>query len=897
MNFASPYVYNNVTDESYEVVSDEEFMEGMDLSDSGGSGDELGEEEAPGEVTAAAQEASTANTSSDRKARQADAKPPGMLHRAMGMLSSLGSRTPQPPPPPPPPAPPLPPRSKSTKSHHWKSAPQSHSHSHSHSKDSRSKGKMFRRAHTNIVSLRFDTLKKPSTMHAGETIKCAGCEAMMSNISGIEDDGPDKVWKCEFCGYRNLVDIDEDEKPAADDVTYLIEAALSTTTCGTSGRDESIVVFCIDISGSMTITTEVPGHQKLRGSATLRRLRRENTMEGPQRLPHEGRNVTYVSRLQAVQAAVDHQLGEMARDFPDRRVALVTFSSDVSVIGDGTGEPVSVSGQKLTNQEELTKVGLELPLPKAVKDVRESLGEKIFGLEEGGSTALGPAIVVALSLASQHPGSKVILCTDGKSNEGVGKVENLTESDPEPDEFYENIAATANSKGVSVSVVTISGTDCKLIQLGKLADSTGGQVNIVDPLKLTEEFSNVLSDRIIATSVVATFIVHKGLYIGQEENSVCRERREIGNVNSDHEISFEFGVRRRKEKKKGAKGSNPLEGISEVPTSLEEKASNSTGGGGDSVIDDVEMKDISSAPTPQAAEAPSSSDDTPTPTPTTAEAPSSSDATPTPTPTTAEAPSSSDATPITPTPTTAEAMSTSGTANPTAEAPSVSGSGAGGAGSEEEAGGAPEDIPPELPFQVQITYTDMDGTKALRVLTQKKPVTNDRHVSERDVDLNVLALHTERRTSELALMGDYTGSRGVALMNQRLGWRSSHNSTDESRRKWYRKAFSRVQTVENTVSHKQRQERLTYGRTHSDDEDEDEPMALTARPEQEALRSASGASAGAQRSGLLRKMRKMRSEEVDDSMAHILYKGRSASTVEHSGRSPPKKPEDKGSKK
>ena len=73
----------------------------------------------------------------------------------------------------------------------------------------------------------------------------------------------------------------------------------------------------------------MPGHQKLRGSETLRRLRRENTLEGPQRLPSESRSVTHVSRLQAVQAAVDHQLGEMAREFPHRRVGLVTFSYEV----------------------------------------------------------------------------------------------------------------------------------------------------------------------------------------------------------------------------------------------------------------------------------------------------------------------------------------------------------------------------------------------------------------------------------------------------------------------------------------------------------------------------------------------------------------------------------------
>lgn len=792
----------------------------MELSDSGDSDGELSEEpQRPEEPGALARSPVTeAATTEVTDASKSNPKP-SVLHRVMGMLSasrplphtqSLSEPgTPAPPPPPP--------RAKSSKQHHWKSpvhhpgaAPIAAAAAAAATPKG---GRKFRRADTNIVSLRFDTLKKPSTMHAGEVIQCSSCEAIMSNISKIEDDGPDKVWKCEFCGNRNLVDIEEEEKPGADDVTYLIEAALSTTAIGSSGRDESIVVFCIDVSGSMTITTEVPGHQKLRGSATLRRLRRENTMEGMQRLPSEARNITYISRLQAVQAAVDHQLGEMAREFPHRRVALITFSSEVSVIGDGTGEVVTVSGQKLTDREELSKVGSELTLPRSIREVRASLGEKIFGLEEGGATALGPAIIVALSLASRQPGSKVILCTDGKSNEGVGKVENLQETDPAPDDFYEDIAATANSKGVLVSVVTISGTDCKLIQLGKLANNTGGQVNIVDPLKLTEEFSNVLADRIIATSVVATFIVHKDLYIGKEENAAFREQREIGNVNSDHEISFEFGLRRRKTKDQAAKP-NPLDRISEVSTSVEDKAASSR-------------------------------------------------------------PSSSDNDGKT------EAAMDTGT-----DMPSGSGTGEGGASAQEERSKAADDIPSEVPFQVQITYTDVDGTKALRVLTQKKPVTRDREVAERDVDLNVLALHTERRSSELALMGDYTASRGVALMNQRLGWRSSHNSTDESRRKMYRRVFSRVQTVENTVSDKQKQELRTYGRTHSDDEEEEEEedskelmdSAALAPSNPTAQSSYMNTSPGAASRPAQKKKMKLRSEEVDDSMANVLYQARGPSS-------------------
>jgi hypothetical protein len=37
----------------------------------------------------------------------------------------------------------------------------------------------------------------------------------------------------------------------------------------------------------------------------------------------------------------------------------------------------------------------------------------------------------------------------------------------------------------------------------------------------------------------------------------------------------------------------------------------------------------------------------------------------------------------------------------------------------------------ELPFQLQVVYTDTEGAKALRVLTHTKPITRDRKKAER----------------------------------------------------------------------------------------------------------------------------------------------------------------------
>ncbi|XP_046583394.1 circularly permutated Ras protein 1-like [Haliotis rubra] len=652
------------------------------------------------------------------------------------------------------------------------------------------KTRKFRRADTNVVSIRLNELVAPSNMHAGDPVYCTQCQAILSKLAQIVSDGTDKVWQCNFCGERNLVDVEEEEIPQMDDVTFLIEPAPATQATGLSGREESLVIFCVDVSGSMCVTTEVPGKLRLRGSGGLKRMQSLNDSHEDQYLPRQKRNVTYVSRLQSVQAAVDHQLEEMQRDHPNRRVGLITFDNEVTVIGDGTEEETSVVGDKLTNREVLVKLGKDLNTPKSIKETRKCLGDKLFSLEEGGATALGPTLVIAVAMASRHPGSKVILCTDGMANVGMGKLDDAT-PDSDAGSFYEGIGAQAMEQGVSISVVTIKGTDCKLVELGKLADKTGGQVNIVDPLKLTQEFSTILADHIIATNVVATFNLHKQLYIHQEHDDKKESRavREVGNVTCDTEITFEYGIRPETMENKAASKDKMLSKVVE-----EEKREASAEVGAEAV------------PMPQANAV--------------AEAGAVPEAV-------SRADSAADV----------EVTATSSTSA--------------GEGAEQKS------VPAELPFQLQIRYTDTEGMKALRVLTQTRPVTHDRDVAEKNVDLNVLGTHAAQKTANLALDGEYTMSRGAALMNQRLAWRSAQRPEGGPDKKaWYRRIFSKIQTVENHVSKAQSSERSRHGTTYSDEEyEDDEPVSLT----HEKVKK--------------KKVKKSRARtsEVEDDMANAVY--------------------------
>ncbi|CAC5385248.1 unnamed protein product [Mytilus coruscus] len=786
MDFGSSFVY--VYDEpEYEVVSDEEYDEGMQVSD-----EESDDEEALESIA----EKSTLN----KRGMGAD---PNVADGASGsnftdaIMETDKTDPPAPPvtqtldviPPPPvtktldviPPPPPSVPTRRTTvdildpseparfphfqkkKKGHWRNV-KSHEVYNSLLPPNQS-GRRERRADTNVVSINFSKLIAPGHMFTGDPAYCQDCKAILSHVSKITKEDEQQVWACEFCNKVNEIDIMEEEIPKERDVTFMLEPALSTTTAGPSGTDESLVIFCIDTSGSMCVTTEVPGKINFRGSLALSRIQRTREDQRDQYLPHQRRDVTFVSRLQAAQAAVDHQLEEMLKEHPNRRVALIAFNNEVTVIGDGKDTPVTIAGSKLTNKEELKDIGKDLKMPVSIKDTRRQLGDQVFSLEEGGATALGPTLLIAVTMASQHPGSKVIICTDGMANVGMGRLDQ--DDELHEGEFYEEVGLDAASKGVTISVISIKGTDCKLVHLGKLADTTGGQVNIVDPLKLTQEFSTILADRIIATNVVATFLLHKQLFVQEDDKAESKVVRKIGNVTADTEITFEYGIRTGQKKDED---SSPME----------------TDNRKEELKDNLPSTEGASAPKDQGSK-------------------------------------------------------------------------------------FKVEVPDELPFQLQIKYTDTEGATALRVLTQTKPITRDRKQAEGRTNVQVIGAHVQKSTASLALEGRYTDTRSKAMMNQRLLWRHKKScpkgsETRSEAGEMYNNIFTTVSKLENKVNVAQKKEMALFGRTRSDSEGSDEE-----NPVPSSSLSAPPASLKSKGFFKAKKKKAMRSRDMSDSFSVELY--------------------------
>ena len=91
-----------------------------------------------------------------------------------------------------------------------------------------------------------------------------------------------------------------EEVPTSPDTTYLLAPApaVQDNPSGGGDIDDTLAVFCIDVSGSMCVTTEVPGKFKVKGSDKKPGSESFDTDGSNQYLPRERRDITYVSRLQ-----------------------------------------------------------------------------------------------------------------------------------------------------------------------------------------------------------------------------------------------------------------------------------------------------------------------------------------------------------------------------------------------------------------------------------------------------------------------------------------------------------------------------------------------------------------------------------------------------------------------
>jgi len=374
----------------------------------------------------------------------------------------------------------------------------------------------------NVLSVELGALTRPVDLATGDPIRCKQCQAIFCasdapNLTRVEKEGGGededmtaRVWTCRFCGCKQEIEVDDAEIPTSSVSEYVVAPGEEPEAAPAAGseaaaaagaaepEDDCYVVFCVDVSGSMSMTLL--------------------------------QNGKHVSKLACVANAVYTQLDALRHEHPNRRVCLITFGTDVDVFD---GEKHSQAGfSSLGDWDSMVKFAEGITIDRPVSAVFDALAEQVIYMEERGCTALGPALLTALTIAKRKRGSYVVLCTDGMANQGIGSLENLyQEIDKDETQksavelLYERFGNTAKEDGVTVSVIGIKGADCSLKNLGVVADLSGGAVDLADPSNL--DFAGAIEEPILATRVQVTVRVVPAFVF---ENGKSALSADVGNV-------------------------------------------------------------------------------------------------------------------------------------------------------------------------------------------------------------------------------------------------------------------------------------------------------------------------------------------------------------------------------
>ncbi|XP_077973950.1 uncharacterized protein LOC120347780 isoform X2 [Styela clava] len=364
-------------------------------------------------------------------------------------------------------------------------------------------------ADTNIVSVKLGILENTanSMVWAMPPMRCQKCQAVLLHHVLAKNK---EVADCQFCESKNA-NITEAILPLVgneSDVTFVLDQQAPMAS------DDPIIVFCIDTSGSMCVTSQV-----------------------------QGNNSSFMSRLRGVQEGLLSQLHQLKATRPKVRVAIVTFSSMVSMYGDGSSSQyMTLSDAQLYDTDFIKHMANSVLLPGCISNTHAQLLNTVNMLTERGGTALGPAILFSVALASRKSSSQVIVCTDGRANIGVGSLE--LESDYKMcHNFYKEVSEYGTMSGTVVSILSIEGTDCRLVELGKVADRTAGKVKIANSQNISTEFHDILSSSLMATQVSINMVTQKELHF-HDGMSQCNSLAKyfVGNATQDTEVTFKYGM-------------------------------------------------------------------------------------------------------------------------------------------------------------------------------------------------------------------------------------------------------------------------------------------------------------------------------------------------------------------
>ena len=404
---------------------------------------------------------------------------------------------------------------------------------------------------TNVCVIRHSSLEKKPEEEIGKLYKCEKCQAYLNKYSNLNPTSePNKYeWKCEFCFNINKLNIEKSNLPKCEIIETCLEPVVEQEQ---NLEDDSSLIFCFDISGSMCQSYNVGKALKDKFNKILGKKPKQSYYQNIEsddfdfsNYDFNQNNTNYISRLDLVKLSIENNIKSLLKNSPNVKVGIVSFGSEIEVKGDCLSNVMIIKEKDMNNETKIKSLGVEnTNLIKApIKQSSPNIIKSLRATEENGSTALGPAVLFSLSLLNKAKvGSRIFLCTDGMSNLGIG---DISEDREKAKDFYVNIGNMAKEKGIVISLITFEDSESEIEILKNMVEYSGGEIIRVNPNEILDGFNDLLENKTLATDVQMKINLNKCMTFRDQDkkdltNDFSSLSKKLGNVTRETENYYEL---------------------------------------------------------------------------------------------------------------------------------------------------------------------------------------------------------------------------------------------------------------------------------------------------------------------------------------------------------------------
>jgi len=140
----------------------------------------------------------------------------------------------------------------------------------------------------------------------------------------------------------------------------------------------------------------------------------------------------------------------------------------------------------------------------------------------------------------------MLLFTDGLANKGVGQLEDVVD-EVNAKLFYTECGEHAMLHGLTVSIISLIGADCRLEAISCVTEKSRGNIERVAATQLQKELSAFVDKPVIATGAMAMVCLPDSLHFKGEFDDELERRnwlvKDLGTVHKGDECTFSYGFR------------------------------------------------------------------------------------------------------------------------------------------------------------------------------------------------------------------------------------------------------------------------------------------------------------------------------------------------------------------